>query len=86
MFKLLKRNQSIEVQLLNIIMILFLISQLEELNARFEEVQAQKDNLTAECAHYKVTLQETVSTDPNFIILLGFPYCNFFKEEKGIPS
>ena len=52
-------------------MILFLISQLEELNARFEEVQAQKDNLTAECAHYKVTLQETVSTDPNFIILLG---------------
>ncbi|CAH3147838.1 unnamed protein product [Porites lobata] len=33
--------------------------ELEELNARFEEVQAQKDNLTAECAHYKVTLQET---------------------------
>ena len=74
------------MQLLNIIMILFLISQLEELNARFEEVQAQKDNLTAECAHYKVTLQETVSTNPNFIILLGFSYCNFFKEEKGIPS
>ena len=28
---------------------------------KFEEVQAQKDTLVAECAHYKVTLQETVS-------------------------
>ncbi|XP_029185704.2 ribosome-binding protein 1-like isoform X14 [Acropora millepora] len=33
--------------------------ELEELTAKFEEVQTQKDTLQAECAHYKVTLQET---------------------------
>lgn len=35
--------------------------ELEELTKKFEEVQAQKDTLVAECAHYKVTLQETES-------------------------
>ena len=35
--------------------------QVEELTRNFEEVQSQKDNLMAECAYYKVTLQETVS-------------------------
>ncbi|XP_074631034.1 uncharacterized protein LOC141889596 isoform X6 [Acropora palmata] len=33
--------------------------ELEELTVKFEEVQTQKDTLQAECAHYKVTLQET---------------------------
>ncbi|XP_022777542.1 myosin-4-like [Stylophora pistillata] len=35
--------------------------ELEELTRKFKEVQAQKDTLVAECAHYKVTLQETES-------------------------
>ncbi|XP_015774858.1 PREDICTED: ribosome-binding protein 1-like isoform X7 [Acropora digitifera] len=33
--------------------------ELEELTAKFEDIQTQKDTLQAECAHYKVTLQET---------------------------
>ncbi|XP_078351007.1 uncharacterized protein LOC144635783 isoform X2 [Oculina patagonica] len=35
--------------------------ELEDLTRKFEEVQEEKDKLVAECAHYKVTLQETES-------------------------
>jgi len=49
---------------------------LEELTAKFEEVQTQKDTLQAECAHYKVTLQETVSTLCLFVLLAGSAFIN----------
>ncbi|XP_068729611.1 ribosome-binding protein 1-like isoform X7 [Montipora capricornis] len=35
--------------------------ELEDLTAKFEEVQVQKDTLLKECAHYKMTLEQTES-------------------------